>query len=162
MTDFTDDREWPEEYCVDERTGAWCKAPWPTDPDEKRHLISNSLGPLVIRWAENCLTDEEFERFGPGLIDPETGESWRFTDEQRRLIILYYAYDPDTGRWLHRAPVRSTIANDQILTAALTTIEDIGPSRLAWNDGWEGVPRRRCRFPQMLSAVAREWHGVNA
>lgn len=159
MTDFSDDHELPAGYAVDERTGAWCKVAWPTDPDEKRHLISNSLGPLVIRWAENGLTDEEFERFGPGLIDPETGESWQFTDEQKRCLILYYAYD-DTGRWLHRATVRSDIADDQILTAALTTIEDIGPSRLAWNDGWEGVPRRRCRFPQMLSAVAREWHGA--
>lgn len=157
MTDFTDDREG---YWVDERTGAWHRAVWPTDPDEKRHLISNSLGPLVIRWAENELSDEEFERFGPGLIDPETGEPWRFTDEQKRYLILYYAYDPENGRWRHRATVRSAIGNDQSLTAAVATIEDIGPSRLVWNGGWEGVPRRRCRFPALLSDEARAWHGV--
>ncbi|MES5378540.1 hypothetical protein ABVN64_03025 [Mycolicibacterium conceptionense] len=160
MTDFSDGRELPAGNWVDERTGEWHSIPWPTDPDEKRHLISNSLGPLVIRWAENELTDEEFERFGPGLIDPETGESWQFTDEQKRYLILYYAYDPENGRWLYRAPVRSDIAKDRLLDAAVTTIEDIGPSRLVWNDGWEGVPRRRCRFPQMLSADARKWHCV--
>lgn len=91
MTDFSDDRELPPGYWVDERTGAWCKVPWPTDQAEKEHLIRNSSGPLVIRWVEHNLTDEEFEFYGPGLIDPRTRRPWVLTDEQKRAIILMCA-----------------------------------------------------------------------
>lgn len=146
---------------IDERTGLHWSYPWPADIDEKRHLVKNSIGPLAARWAEGQLTESEFEQFGPGLVDPIVGGPLTLTDHQRRLLILYYAYDADTGRWLYRAPARSDIANDRILTAVLATIEDVGPSRLAWDDGgWIAQPRARCRFPAMLSEEGKAWHGV--
>lgn len=150
----------PDGYWIDEETGAWHSYPWPTDPDEKRHLIENSLGPLVIRWAENDLSDEEYEQFGPGLIDPIHGGPLRLNANQKRLLILHFAFNPDDGRWLYRRAVRGTIADDRILDAVLAVIEDIGPSRLQWHEenGWTGSRRDRWRVPALLSDEAKRWH----
>lgn len=51
------------------------------------------------------MTEAEFELFGPGLIDYQTGEDWRFTPGQRRFLHLWYAYDED-GRFLYRSGVK--------------------------------------------------------
>ncbi|MDV3129091.1 hypothetical protein M1247_29590 [Mycobacterium sp. 21AC1] len=84
-----------ELHIDDPRTGAWSSLPWPADPNEKHHLIANSLGPLLIRWAEGNLSDEESAH---GLINPVTGESWKFTDDQKRALILALAYSPEDGK----------------------------------------------------------------
>ncbi|QRY51738.1 terminase [Mycolicibacterium septicum] len=177
----SDASELPPGYWIDERTGAWCTIPWPSDPDEKRHLIENSLGPLVIRWAENKLTDEEFEQFGPGLIHPLTGKSWEFTPGQKRFLILYYAYNPENGRYLYRRAIKrgSKGVGKDPAAAAHGNIELAGPSQLVWDDdfGWHGVPHRMplCQIASnseaqskdtlriacaMWSKEARAWHGL--
>lgn len=148
---------------IDERTGAWHTVPWPSDPDEKRRLVGQSLGALIIRWAENRLTDEEFEQYGPGLINPITGYPMAFNHEQRRRLMLHYAFDPETGEWLHRDEGR--ISRDQILMTAIAVIDDIGPSQLVWSEvdgAWLAVSRVRCRVPSFLSDDAKAWHGVTA
>ena len=87
-------------YRVDETAfGALVTLPWPDDPDEKWALAQNSLGPTVIDWAEGR-TDE------PGLTHYLTGEDWRFTPGQKRFLIMWYAYDPATGRYLYRSGVK--------------------------------------------------------
>lgn len=62
-------------------------------------IVRSSLGPGLIDWAE-WRTDE------PGLTDYLTGKHWRFTDGQRRYLILWYAFDPLRGRWLYRSGVK--------------------------------------------------------
>ena len=173
--------ELPPGYWVDPVTGAWCSIPWPTDPAEKKHLIENSLGPLVIRWAENNLTDEEFEQFGPGLIHHLTGEPWKFTPGQKRFLILYYAYD-ENGRYIYRSAVKrgaKGVGKDPA-AAAHGNIELAGPSHLVWDDelGWTGVPHRMPLVQvasnseaqskdvlrvanAMWSDEARAWHDLN-
>ena len=87
-------------YRVDETAfGALVTLPWPDDPEEKWALAQNSLGPTVIDWAEGR-TDE------PGLTHYLTGEDWRFTPGQKRFLIMWYAYDPATGRYLYRSGVK--------------------------------------------------------
>ena len=87
-------------YRVDETAfGALVTLPWPDDPEEKWALAQNSLGPTVIDWAEGR-TDE------PGLTHYLTGADWRFTPGQKRFLIMWYAYDPDTGRYLYRSGVK--------------------------------------------------------
>lgn len=155
--------ELPPGYWIDERTGAWSSIPWPTDHDEKRYVIENSIGPLVIRWAENRLTDDEFEQFGPGLIHPLTGESFEFTAGQKRALILYYAYDPETGEWLWTRTNSwfAEVKRDRVAAAAIENIEKFGPAQLAWDDdlGWHGV-RKRFGADEMFTAEAKKWHGV--
>lgn len=97
--------ELPPGYWVDPATGAWCSIPWPADPDERQRIADSSIGPLVIRWAENRLTPEEFEEFGPGLIHYETGEPWRFTRGQKRFLLRWYQYTLD-GRFVYRSGVK--------------------------------------------------------
>lgn len=76
-------------------TTALVSLPWPADPEEKERLIANSLGPGVIDWAEG-------RGDGPGLINYQTGDQWEYTPGQKRFLILWYAYDPRTGRFVYR------------------------------------------------------------
>lgn len=76
-------------------TSAWVTLPWPDDPAAKDYLVTYSLGPGVIDWAEG-------RGDGPGLINYQTGEQWAYTPGQKRFLILWYAYDPEDGRFVYR------------------------------------------------------------
>lgn len=112
-------------YTVDPETGAWTTLPWPGDPalpynDPSRlELLPTSIGPHIIQWAEHW------------LLDPSTGGRWRFTPGQRRFIHLWYAINPDTGRWLYRSGCKrgaKGVGKDP-LAAALALVEFCGPCR---------------------------------
>lgn len=181
MTAVSPTTELPPGYWVDAQTGAWCSLPWPSDPNERQRIAESSLGPLLIRWAENRLTPEEFEEFGPGLIDYQTGEDWRFTPGQKRFLILWYHYDAD-GRYLYRSGVKrgSKGTGKDPVAAAHGNIELAGPSHLVWSAerGWHGIAHRMplvqiasnseaqskdtLRIANaMWSREAREWHGLD-
>ncbi|MCW2092507.1 UNVERIFIED_ORG: hypothetical protein M2328_005787 [Rhodococcus erythropolis] len=122
-------------YWRDPVTGAWCTLPWPSDEDEKRAVVRSSLGPQVIRWAE-WKTDE------PGLIHPHTGEPWRFTDGQKRFLIMWYAFN-DSGRFIFRRGVKRGAkgTGKDPFGASHCNIELLGPSQLVSDGrgGWTGV-----------------------
>lgn len=127
--------ELPPGYRLDAGTGAWLTIPWPEDSDEKARLVESSLGPDLIRWAEG-LTDE------PGLVDYLTGEPWRFTDGQKRFLILWYAFD-ERGRWLYRSGVKRGAkgTGKDPFGGSLCNIELVGRSQLVWDeelDRWTG------------------------
>lgn len=147
-TSDVDELELLPGYTVDPwfGTSAWCTLPWPADPEAKLGLIANSLGPQVIDWAEWRTYEQTGE---PGLVHHLTGERWQFTDGQKRFLILWYAYDPVTGRWLYRSGVRRGAkgTGKDPFGAALCNIELIGPSHLVWRadegDGrWVGEQHR--------------------
>ncbi len=121
--------ELPAGYRLDSRTGAWVSCPWPDDPDEKMDIVRSSLGPGLIDWAE-WRTDE------PGLTDYLTGQPWRFTDGQRRFLILWYAFDPMRGRWLYRSGVKRGAkgTGKDPYGAALCDIELVGRSQLVQDE----------------------------
>lgn len=129
-------------YRVDPDTGAWVTIPWPSDPAEKVRIAEHSLGPSIIDWAEGR-TDV------PGLIHYLDGGPWRFTDGQKRFIILWYAYNPDTGRWLYRSGVKRGAkgTGKDPIAAAMMLIEFIGPSQLVWSDSGQCWTGRRHRMP---------------
>ena len=119
-------------------TGAWCSIPWPIEQDEKDALLASSLGPEIIRWAEN--RDPEI----PGLVNHLTGYPWRFTSGQKRFLILWFSYTPD-GRWRYRSGVKRGAkgTGKDPFGAALCNIELIGPARLVNVEGrWVGMPHR--------------------
>lgn len=169
-------------YWVDPETGAWCTIPWPTDPEEKQRVAEWSLGPLLIRWAENRLSEEEFELYGPGLIHHQTGESWRFTAGQKRYLILWYHYSPE-GRFLYRSGVKRGAkgTGKDPFGGAHCNIELAGPSQLVWDNetqSWSGMPHRMPLVQissnseeqskdvlrvanAMWSHDARDWHGLD-
>lgn len=109
--------------------------PWPSDPVEKVRLLGSSLGPSLIDWAE-WRTDE------PGLTDYLTGAPWRFTDGQRRFLILWYAFD-ERGRWIYRSGVKRGAkgTGKDPFGAAMCDIELVGRSQLVWDEqtgSWVG------------------------
>ncbi|CQD07238.1 hypothetical protein BN970_01360 [Mycolicibacterium conceptionense] len=180
-SDLTEVTELPPGYWVDPRTGAWCSIPWPTDPEERQRIADNSLGPLLIRWAENRLTPEEFEQFGPGLIHPDTGEDWRFTPGQKRFLILWYHFDAN-GIYTYRRAVKrgSKGTGKDPMAAAHGNCELAGPSQLVLDEVTSQWVGRQHRMPlvqiasnaesqskdtlfianAMWSREAREWHRI--
>src|SRR5688572_12366345 len=104
MTTATSDAEILPGYFPDPWFGtqAWCTLPWPQDQAAKNELIAASIGPQVIDWAEGRREDED----GPRLIHYLTGDPWRFTPGQKRFMILWYAFDPLTGRWMYRSGLK--------------------------------------------------------
>lgn len=116
-------------------TGAWCSLPWPADPDDP--LRVHSIGWRVIAWAEGRDPD------APGLRDYRTGQRWRFTPGQARFLVLWYAFDPATGRWIWRRGVRRGAkgTGKDPFGAAWCLCELLGPTRLVYQGGrWVGVP----------------------
>src|SRR5690606_32432777 len=95
-----------------------------------------------------------YEQTGePGLVHHLTGEPWQFTPGQRRFLHLWYAYNPETGRWLYRRGVKRGAkgTGKDPFGAALCNIEFIGPSHLVWRDGrWVGE-RHRMPLVQIAS-----------
>ena len=173
------DSEAPPGYWTDPATGAWCTLPWPDDPDEKQRLAEASLGPLLIRWAEGRLSGDEFDLYGPGLVDYQTGLPWRFTPGQKRFLILWYHFD-GRGRFVYRSGVKRGAkgTGKDPFGAALCNLELVGPSQLSQSDGWCGVPHRMPLVQvasnseaqskdvlrvanAMWSRDARSWHGLD-
>src|SRR5262245_47081797 len=106
--------------------------------EAKLRLLHNSIGPQIIDWAEWRTYEETGQ---PGLVTLLTGERWRFTDGQTRFIILWYAYDPLTGRWLYRNGIKRGAkgTGKDPFGAAMCNIELIGPCKLVKRDGeWIG------------------------
>lgn len=147
--------ELPPGYFVDPwfGTDAWCSLPYPLEPEEKRALLAQSIGPQVIDWAEGRREDED----GPGLIHHLTGDAWRYTPGQKRFLILWYSYDPETGRWVYRSGLKrgaKGTGKDPFAGAWLNG-ELIGPTLLApdGNGGWRGI---RHRMPLVQVAANSE------
>lgn len=112
------------------RTVAHMSLPWPHwDQAAKDELIRNSIGPAFIRWAEGR-TDE------PGLVDYQTGKPWRYTPGQKRFLILWYAFDPATGRFLYRRGAKRGAkgTGKDPFGASVCNGELVGPTQLVWDD----------------------------
>jgi hypothetical protein len=117
-------------------TDAWISLPWPDDQAEKDFLIANSLGPGVIDWAEG-------RGDGPGLVNYQTGEQWTYTAGQKRFLILWYAYDPETGRFRYRRGAKRGAkgTGKDPFGASVCNAELAGPTQLYWDEGsqqWYG------------------------
>jgi hypothetical protein len=154
MTTAISDAEILPGYFLDPWFGtqAWCTLPWPAEQAAKNELIAASIGPQVIDWAEGRREDED----GPGLIHYLTGEPWRFTPGQKRFLILWYAFDPLTGRWVYRSGLKrgaKGTGKDPFAGAWLDG-ELIGPTHLVHRDGrWVG---ERHRLPLVQVAANSE------
>lgn len=115
-------------YRVEEGTGAWVTLPpW---RDEYP-----TIGYEVAAWAEDWLHLHL------------TGEPWRWTDDQLKLVLWWYALrglGPEP-RWLYRSGVKrgaKGTGKDPLL-AALALAELCGPTKPVWRGGtWHGERHR--------------------
>jgi hypothetical protein len=126
-------------------TGAYCSLPWPDTQRGIDELLERSLGPQCIDWAEWRSYDDTGE---PGLVHHLTGERWKFTPGQKRFLILWYAFDPASGRldWRRGVKRGAKGTGKDPFGGALCDIELVGPSQLEISSetrsGWIGVQHR--------------------
>lgn len=116
-------------YRVDQDTGAWLTLPWPSEPDVKMGIVRSSLAPALIDWAEGR-TDE------PGLTHYLHGGAWRFTEGQKRFLMLWYSMDKN-GRFRFRRGVKRGAkgTGKDPFAAAVADMELLGPVELYdWDD----------------------------
>ena len=97
-----------------------------TVPPEDR-----TLGWAVLRWTADHLLQPD---------GPDAGRPWRYTPEQVRIVLRWYAID-DAGRFVHRRGVLRRMkgwGKDPFL-ASLAAAELCGPCRFGgWGD--DGMP----------------------
>ncbi|OZF05280.1 terminase [Rhodococcus sp. 15-2388-1-1a] len=112
-------------YWIDP-SGAWRTIPWPGDrckewnhPDRLAELPDVSLGVELIKFAEKW------------FVNPTTGRPWRYTPGQKMFIILAYAVNAETGRWLYRSAVKrgSKGTGKDPFGGSICLLELIGPSQ---------------------------------
>lgn len=96
---------------------------WQTTPDGRWLLPEATIGWDVLGW---CGTELQHGR----------GRPWRFTDEQARFILWWYAVD-SSGRWLFTDFILQRLKGwgKDPLGACLIYSELLGPCRFA---GWDG------------------------
>lgn len=114
-------------YWIDP-SGAWRTIPWPGDnrltwnhPDRLAQLPEVSLGPALIKFGEKW------------FVNPTTGAPWTFTPGQKMFLILAYAVNPDTGRWLYRSAIKrgSKGTGKDPFGGAVCNLELIGPTQIS-------------------------------
>lgn len=99
---------------------------WATDGAGQYLLPTKTLGWDVIRWAGQHLVQPD---------GPDAGSDWRWTPEQARLLLWWYAVD-DAGRFVYRrgSLVRIKGWGKDPFAAALGLVEFLGPCRFG---GWD-------------------------
>lgn len=119
---------------------------WEKNPDGSWHLPELTLGYQILGWCAtriNALTG---------------GGRWKFTPEQARFILWFYAIDRD-GRFTYRKAVMQRLkgAGKDPLLAVICLIELCGPSRFSHFDK-NGTPvgtRHEMAWVQ-VAAVSRD------
>lgn len=100
---------------------------WQKTPDGKWDLPDYTLGWQIAGWCAEYLR-------------AETGGPWKFTMEQLRFVLHWYAVDSN-GRFCNRKGVLQRLKGwgKDPLVAVLCLVELVGPSRFSHFDA-EGVP----------------------
>jgi hypothetical protein len=109
--------------------------------------------PLTLGWDILAWTDQWLEQ----PDGPDAGAPWRFTTEQARFVLWFYAID-ETGRFRYRAACLRRMKGwgKDPLAAVLCAVEFVGPCRFG---GWNGSAPRVIPHPAawvQIAAVAKE------
>lgn len=97
---------------------------WSRDDDDKLRLPEKTLGWEILAWCSEWLRNPRDE-----------SQPWRFTAEQARFVLWWYAVD-HAGRFIHRRGVLQRMkgwGKDPLL-AVISLVELCGPSRFAHFD----------------------------
>jgi len=89
-------------------------------------LPDRTLGWTALEWTARYLRQPD---------GPDAGTSWRYTDEQARFVLWWYAID-DTGRFVYRRGMLRRLKGwgKDPLGATLCALELCGPCRFG---GWD-------------------------
>lgn len=100
---------------------------WKKNPDGSWLLPDRTLGWQIAAWCAEYLLDDD-------------GNPWKFTLEQLRFLLWWYAVD-ETGRFIYRRGVLQRLkgwGKDPLL-AVICLVEFVGPSRFSHFNS-RGVP----------------------
>ncbi|MFE5663395.1 terminase [Streptomyces niveus] len=115
---------------------------WQKDPYGRWALPTKTLGWQIAGWCSEWLRSEE-------------GGPWKFTREQLRFVLHWYAVD-DSGRFTNRKGVLQRMkgwGKDPLL-AVLCLVELVGPSRFShWDEAGEPVGKAHPRAWVQVTAV---------
>jgi hypothetical protein len=92
---------------------------WKTNPDGSWFLPQRTLGWQIAGWCAEWLNGED-------------GKPWKFTREQLRFLLWWYAVD-EAGRFIYRTGVLQRMkgwGKDPLL-AVICLVEWVGPSRFS-------------------------------
>lgn len=105
---------------------------WQRDADGSWLLPELTLGWDVLEWSANYLRQPD---------GPEAGRAWRYTDEQARWVLWWYAVD-ETGRFIYRYGMLRRVKGwgKDPVGATLCATEFVGPCRFGgWNAAGDPV-----------------------
>lgn len=115
---------------------------WQVNEDGSWYLPERTLGWEVIGWCHTW------------LVDPDTGNPWRFTPEQLRFIMWFYEVDANGKRVSTKAMFQRLKGwGKDPMAVALGMAELVGPVVF---DGWKpnGQPKGRRRRTSLVQVVA--------
>ena len=118
---------------------------WQRDEHGDFVLPERTIGYLCAEWAEE------------NLLGPD-GNAWRFTPEQYRFLLWWYAID-ENGQWLYQEAVLQRLkgwGKDPFL-AVICAIEFVGPCRfVAWDGLGEPIAEENPQAWIQVAAVSQE------
>lgn len=123
---------------------------WQRTTDGGWLLPEHTLGWDVLAWTAQWLQHPD---------GPDAGTPWRFTDEQARLVLWWYALDPQTGAFVYRDGVLQRLKGwgKDPFAAALAAAEFVGPCRLAgWTTDGSPVPAAHPAAWVQIAAVSKD------
>lgn len=118
---------------------------WQRDENGGWKLPRRTLGWQIAGWCAEYLTDED-------------GKPWKFTMEQMRFVLWWYAVD-ENGEFTYRTGVLQRLkgwGKDPLL-AVLSLVEFVGPSRFShWDETGEPVAKAHPQAWVQITAVSQE------
>ena len=105
---------------------------WKVNEDGTWYLPERTLGWGILGWCSSYLKNED-------------GEQWRFTPEQARFILWWYAVD-ERGKFAYRTGVLQRLKGfgKDPVAAALALVEMLGPVRFShWGSNGEAVGKQQ-------------------
>lgn len=132
----------PEEIALLEPT--FYGPTWQVDETGKWALPERTLGWQIAGWCAKYLKSE-------------TGGPWRFTREQLRFILWWYAVD-ETGRFIYRKGCLQRLKGwgKDPLVAVMCLVELVGPSRFSHFENGEPVGMSHPQAWVQVAAVSRD------
>lgn len=112
-------------------------------------LPERTLGWQVLGWTADYLRQPD---------GPEAGRSWRYTDEQARLILWWFAVD-EHGRFVYRYGMLRRVKGwgKDPVGATLCAVEFVGPCRFGgWDANGEPVAVAHPAAWVLTAAVAKD------
>jgi hypothetical protein len=122
---------------------------WQQSGDGSWLLPEKTLGWEVLAWTA------EFLRQPDG---PEAGRRWKYTLEQARFILWWFAVD-DTGRFVYRYGMLRRVKGwgKDPVAATLCGVEFVGPCRFdGWDASGEPVAKRHPAAWVLAAAVSKD------